>query len=170
MIAAGTYRARVIALEDVQFGFTEGGKEQVAVAFQITVEPYVGQNMTWFGYFTEKTEETTLRALRACGWKGDLLTDMSGVTENEVDLVVEIETDPETGRQRSKVRWVNSLGGGKVKLQRTMTAGQIAAFAQRMKGQAIAQRSGTMQADKRAAAAATAQSATEHKVVEEVPF
>ncbi|HZL99005.1 MAG TPA: hypothetical protein VFD43_02035 [Planctomycetota bacterium] len=169
MIAPGTYRAKVGSIDDVQFGFTEKGNEQVAVAFTLLVEPYVNAQITWFGYFTDKTVETTLKALRNCGWQTDDLNDLTGVDAREVDLVIESEEDQQ-GRLRARVRWVNQVGG-KVKLNNTMSPEQRVSFASRMKGTVVAHRDGTApKAPRLPSAAAVKAEARNHGAVDEVPF
>ena len=126
MIAAGTYRARAT---DTQFGFTQGGKEEVAIRFQIET----GERITWWGYFSEKAFPVTMRALSACGFQGDDLDDLSTVGDLEVELVVTAEEDERTGKMRSRVRWVNRLSSANVELRNPMTTDQKRAFAERLR-------------------------------------
>ena len=56
----GRYKAKKVGGD---FGYTNGGKEQVAVAFQLSD---TGDSLTWYGYFTEKTEENTLHDELLC--------------------------------------------------------------------------------------------------------
>jgi len=170
MIPPGTYRARVASPDSHQFGYSSNETEQIALTFKFLQEPFAGQYMTWFGFFTDKTKETTFKTLRACGWQGDDLADMSGIDANEVDLVIETELDQQ-GRERSRIRWVNELGGGKVKMQNTMTPEQQRAFAARMKGTAIALREGKGPAKPpRPSDAKVRQDAAAHGAVDEPPF
>lgn len=135
-IPNGTYRARALP-DDVQFGYTKGGNEQIAVPVQITEGEHAGAVVTWFGTFAEgKATEITLKALRACGWSTSDLTDLAGLGANEVEAVIEWETY--NGVDRMKVKWLNTIGGGKVKLEQPMTDAQRKAFAARMKGAALA--------------------------------
>lgn len=127
---AGTHKAKVV---DFEFG-TANGKEQVALMFQITSGEHEGKSIAWFGYFTEKTAERTMESLRYCGWHTDTLADLSGVTDNEVEIVVEDETYE--GKTRSKVKWVNRAS--KLNLKDKMDANALQAFAARMRGLAIA--------------------------------
>jgi hypothetical protein len=139
MLDAGTYRARAI---EAALGETETGKEQIAVQFQLL--DLEAQQITWYGYFTEKTLETTFKALRTAGWKGQDLTDLSDlcapVETPEVHLVVEHETyeNPQTGetKTRARVRWVNGTGG--LALKKALDPNKAKIFAARMKGQIVA--------------------------------
>ena len=134
MISVGRYRARA---REAQLGYTQGGKEQIAVQFELLDEGAGGAMLTWYGYFTEKTTSRTLEALRICGWIGDDLSNLAGVTSNEVELVVEPEEGLD-GQQRMRVRWVNRLGGGALALKNAMDDQQRREFAARMKGDVIA--------------------------------
>lgn len=141
MIAAGTYRARCTGEQDVQFGFSKTGNEQIAVVFRITEGECAGHTVTWFGSFaSEKSIKIALKALENCGWKGDNVTDLSGIGSEEVDLVIDHEPDQEN-RPRLRVQWVNKPGAsGRVELRDQMSAAQKVAFAQKMKGQILSAR------------------------------
>jgi hypothetical protein len=131
-LEAGTYRA--CALEGA-LGLTNTGKEQVAVKFDLLDFP--GQTITWYGYFTDNTTQSTFRGLRTAGWKGSDLSDLSDLSNPagpEVYLVIERETYQ--GKTTAKVRWVNSAGG--LALKNAMVPEQAKAFAARMRDQLAA--------------------------------
>jgi len=133
MLPKGTYRARAIAAE---FGFTQNGTEQVAVTFEVNEESeFNGDQITWFGFFTDATSERTVQALRACGWEGDDLENLAGFDANEVELVVGHEQYQ--GKTVAKVQWVNKPGN-RVVLKHKMTDAQRAELSARMKGLVIA--------------------------------
>ena len=114
-------------------GVTGTGKEQVAVFLQTED----GHNITWYGYFTDKTVERTLETLKLCGWDSDDISDLDGIDGSAVvDIVVENEEYEE--RVRSRVRWINSPGGGGPALKDKMDEGSRASFAERMKGKVLA--------------------------------
>lgn len=128
MVPAGTYRAA--ALEG-RLGVTGTGADQVAVRFALL--DMDGQQVTWYGYFTEKTEERTIESLRIAGWLGTDLSDLSDLSRNdtpEVYLVIEHENDP-NGVERMRVRWVNAAGG--IAMKNAMDPEQSRAFAARMR-------------------------------------
>ncbi|WP_242394826.1 hypothetical protein [Anaeromyxobacter oryzisoli] len=135
LIDEGTYRAR--ALEGA-LGETSTGREQVAVRFALLdFEP---RTITWYGYFTDATTESTFRALRTAGWRGQDLSDLSDLSREdapEVHLVVEHEVDPQ-GKfpTRARVRWVNSTQG--IGLKEQLAPDKAKAFAARMKGALLA--------------------------------
>lgn len=132
----GTFKARGI---EGALGYTSGGNEQVAVRLRIVEGDEAGHEITWHGYFTEKTTERTLESLRHLGWKGDDLFDLSGIDANDVSIVVEEEEYD--GKLQSKVRWINAAGG--LAMKERMSEGDAKRFAQRMKGAAVASRQKT---------------------------
>ena len=142
-LETGTHRAKAVQGNAV-LGFTSGGKEQVAVLLRFIGGPNDGQHVTWYGFFTEKTEERTLESLRFLGWQGSDISDLSTVGDDdapEVDAVLEEETN-DRGESNVRVRWINRIAG--VALKDRMNESQAKAFAARMKGKALAldQRSG----------------------------
>lgn len=144
----GRYRARAI---QGALGTTSTGKEQVGVEFQLMdAEGNPTERITWFGYFTDKTLERTVESLRHCGWQGDDLSDLTGIDQNEVSLVIEAEEYQ--GNWTPKVRWVNAPGSG-LALANQLDANTAKTFAQRMRGQIIALGQGKPKAKTPAASA-----------------
>ena len=129
----GRFKARACSWG---LGYTSTGKEQVAVELKLTEEVFTGERITWYGYFTEGTQERTFESLRALGWEGDDLSNLTGLDKNEVSIVVQGEEYQ--GRTSLKVKFINPLGG--LALKETMTPDQAKAFARRMKGWAVASR------------------------------
>lgn len=134
-LVAGKFRAKGAS---GGLGYTSGDQPQVAVELHILDPDYAGETITWFGYFTDKTQERTFETLRLLGWKGDDLSDLTGITDNEVSVV--IEEDEYQGDVRLKVKWINKVGG--LALKTPMTPEQAKAFAIQMKGNALASRGG----------------------------
>jgi hypothetical protein len=146
----GTFRARAV---DGGLGETSTGKEEIAIAFEFTGDTELkGQRITYYGYFTEGTLDSTIKGLRACGWQGTEMTDLldfqkSGLGANEVELVVEpevvkdragqvqTEDDGVTPRTRARVRWVNAVG--RMGLREPLAADKAAAFAAKMKAKLV---------------------------------
>lgn len=131
MLQDGYYNAKAV---EAELGFTNGGKEQVAVLFEIVDGEHKGQRITWHGYFTEKTTDRTLESLMHCGWDGEDASKLEGVTKNVVSIVVEQEEYD--GKMRAKVQWVNKTAG--LALKERMNSGQKASFAEKMRGRAAA--------------------------------
>lgn len=127
MIEAGTYKA---VCDAADLGYTNDNKPQVALSMRITEGENQGARLVWYGYFTEKTLKSTIRALRACGWIGTDISDIrSCIIDNggkQVTIVVEHEEDLD-GRVRARVRWINEEGGPALK--RPMTAEERVRFA-----------------------------------------
>lgn len=160
MIEPGTYRARAVGPEEVRFGMSNSGNEQVSVLFELIDESVAGQRMTWFGSFaSDKATEITIKALRNCGWDGVDMMDMTGINTGEVDLVVVCEAD-EQGTNRTKIKWVNKPGDGRVDFKNPMSDGQRVAFAQRMKGRLLAEKQGQSRAQPARGAGPTGQQAS----------
>lgn len=92
----------------VELGASSGkGTPQVVVRF---LDSTTGEQFTWYGFLTEKTEERTLESLRYCGWRGaDVFGDLHVSATAEVDLV--LETEEWEGKTREKVAWVNRPRG-----------------------------------------------------------
>jgi hypothetical protein len=134
MIKPGTYRARAI---EAALSIAGTGNEQAAVAVELLDGESAGESVTWFGYFTDKTRESTLRTLRVFWWGGDL-TDLGSIGQcgAEVEVVVEREADAD-GTLRDRVRWINPIGGG-LRLKNRMTREQVVEFAKRLAGSAAA--------------------------------
>ncbi len=128
ILPEGTYRAKAI---EAQLGFTSANKEQVAISFQLLTPGFETERAAYYGTFGEKSLEITIKALRACGWKGVDLSDLSGIDANEVNLVVEHEEY--NGTVSAKVKWVNDGAGGLLK--NVMGDAEKLSFAQRMRGE-----------------------------------
>ena len=136
LIPPGTYRAKAV---EAQLGETSGGAEQVAISFAVLTPGFEQHHLAYYGTFGEKALPITVKALRACGWQGLDLSDLSGIDANEVSLVVEHEEYQ--GVTRARVKWVNEGGGALLKKQLDPQAART--FAQRMRGAIAAVDTGT---------------------------
>ena len=123
-IEPGKYKAQCVAYE---YAETSTGKTHIAARFE--VETNEGKKkITWMGYFTEKTRKRTFESLKHMGWDGKTLSDLGPLTLNvELDIVA----DEYLGKVRSKVAWVNALGGS-VKTGRILNESEIQRFAASM--------------------------------------
>lgn len=107
-------------LKDFGIGKTKSGLFQAVLSFDIEHEGET-VSMNWYGSFKEKAALHTVKALVVCGLVGD---DVSVIAEGpsgkgltlgiKVSLVVEREAD-ESGKIRSRISWINSLGGERFK-------------------------------------------------------
>jgi hypothetical protein len=132
----------------IQFNEAGTGNTQAVIGFEFCevveddssnpqLEP-TGEFISYFGAFTDKGTVHTVKALRACGWEGDDLSELpaladSGALANEVSLVIVHEVY--NGETKAKVKWVNPPGGGggKIKLERALDERGLSDFAARMK-------------------------------------
>jgi len=132
MITEGKHRAKA---KEWALGETGTNKEQIGICFDLLDLP--GEEITYYGFFTEKGLPITVKAMRACGWQGADLTDLTGLDSNEVTLVIEEEEYPPGSDEFAmKVKWVNS-GGGLV-MNKTLDEGGVKSFAARMLGAILA--------------------------------
>lgn len=142
-IEPGTYKGRCI--EDVtqpaRLGRSSGGNEQIALAFELySPDGDTLGTMDWIGTFAPgKTTDITLRALDACGWTGADPSDLTGITDNEVELVVQREAD-QNGVERTRIRWVNRPGAGRIEFKTKLGAQETKALGAQLKGQIAAMR------------------------------
>lgn len=129
----GIYQARATR---AALGETKEGNERVAVEFELLTEGFAGQRITWYGYFTDKAFPITIKALRACGWYGDDLSDLSGIEINEVEL--DIQNEAYEGKVSARVKWVNAPGSGGMAFGSPLPTDRAKALAARMRGQLLA--------------------------------
>ena len=127
-----TYKARGI---DGYVDKAGTGTEYVAIKLRVTNGDETDSEITWFGYFTDKTIDRTIESLRILGWRGDDLSDLAGITENEVEIVV--RNEEYEGQTRARVAFINRIGGG-VRLEKRMSAEDTRRFAARMKAKVAA--------------------------------
>lgn len=129
MIDEGRYKARATAAE---WGIAGTGAEQIGVEFEILEGDFIGERISWYGFFaTDKQTQFTIKALRAAGWQGDDLAELSSI-DGSTDCVIEVEHEEYDGETRAKVKFVNKPGG--IAMKTVMTPEQRRAFAARMKG------------------------------------
>lgn len=125
-IPGGVYKGRGIAGSE-QYGATSNGNDQIALDLALAD---IGETATTFLIFTDKSAEFSIQRLRALGWQGDDLSDLTGIDRNEVD--VEIKYEVWEGKERMRVQILT--GGGRVVLQQTMDTKAKKAFAAKFKG------------------------------------
>lgn len=130
-IGAGTYTAR--ALPHTAELIESEGKGTPGVKIVMQLEG--GGSLTWTGWLTGGATEITVKALRAMGWQGDDLSDLSTVGSVDCELVVEEEEY--NGKWYPKIKFVNVPGGG-AKFGAPMDAAKKRAFAARMRGEVMA--------------------------------
>lgn len=133
-IPEGTWKVR--ACEGALGTTNKTDREQVAVDLEIMDGPALGAHITWYGFFTDKTFDRTIESLRLLGWQGHDLSDLRGLGSTEATAVIADEPD-ENGEVRTRVKWINAIGG--IAMKNRMDIGAAKAFAERMKGRVLAQ-------------------------------
>jgi hypothetical protein len=157
MLAKGKYRARA---QGGEWGKSPSkGTRQIVVDFELTDEVHKGERINYIGYITPNTQERVLESLRICGWKGDDVTDLLGLGDNEVELVVDHEAYE--GSTYARVQFVNRIGSG-FKMKAPMSEAEKKQFAAEMRGLAVKSRS--------AAAAPAATDDGGPKSPDDIPF
>jgi hypothetical protein len=126
----GKYTAK---LSSFDFGTTKKGTEHIVCIFDVVGGDCDGEQVYWYGYFSEKAAERTIESLRHMGWKGD---DLSEITLEEIQGEVQIVVETNTYRDTClRVSWVNPAQvGGKVAVKNAMDPMAKKAFAERMRG------------------------------------
>jgi hypothetical protein len=131
-IGNGEYSARAISWD---FGQTKKGENQIAILFGLLDDPT--KRLTYYGQFGEKTLKHTMKALRACGWRGSDLSELFGGAGglDEKDVMLVVENEEWDGKIRTRIKWVNPLG---VSMESPLDAAGMKAFAASMKAKIVA--------------------------------
>jgi hypothetical protein len=94
---------------------TSSGDPQVSVRFKLIQD---GSEITWFGSLKEgKAQEITFDTLqRVLGMQGDDLNALaggsgSGILDEKKDVEIVVANEEWQGKIRTKVKWVNEIGG-----------------------------------------------------------
>lgn len=129
---AGKYLARAIA-ESVDLGLSKNGTEQISIQF-VLLDPAdqtpTDATITWIGNFANaKGMDITAKALKACGWGGDM-NDLSGIDGKVVEL--DVQWDEYNGDRRLRVKWVNVPGAGGIVFKNKIEGGAKASLAAKM--------------------------------------
>lgn len=125
------YIARADSNEMVE---SKDGNPYVIVDFVIEEGERNGEILKWMGFFTEKTATRTIESLRVCGWKGDDVSSLDGLSDNLVQITAGFETYND--KEYERVRWVNAIGSSAVK--KVMSSEQRKEFAQKLRGAVLA--------------------------------
>lgn len=135
LIPPGNYAARPVSW---QLGTTKEGKPQVEVAFVITQAcEHTGEPISWFGFFTDKTFETTVKALQLMGFDSDDLSTINEVGPQDVEVSLKIQHEQYEGKTQARVRWVNDPNFGGL-VSKRMDEADAKAFAKNMRAQMAA--------------------------------
>jgi len=129
----GTWRAVAVSAE---LGETKGGKDYIGMLIEFVDGPNQGKRSTWYGYFTDKTEERTLDSLMIAGWDGHDINEMAGLGGCEFAVVC--ENEEYEGKETFKVQWINKASFDAPMVQTKMSDANRLAFAERLKGKTLA--------------------------------
>lgn len=130
-VPCGEYMARAIRGTE-QYAPSAGGEPQIAIDFAIEGGEHEGASMTIVFSFSGKAPEYSIKKLRACGWQGDNLEDLSGIDALPVavrvfdDTYTDRRTNETKTRRKMELQW---SGDGKFKFEQTMDARQKRGFA-----------------------------------------
>jgi len=127
LVPIGMYRARAVEAELCSMSH---GTEHVHVLFEIVEGEHEGQFLPWFGFFTDATAKRTVESLRFCGWRGCDLSDLDGVSEDEV--AIEVEHWLHEGRTHARVGDVRHRS--RLLAASAMPPDRARGFAERMRG------------------------------------
>jgi len=104
MVEAGTYTAKTISHT---IALTKKGDPQSVVTFEVTAKDGT-HKITYYGSFSEKAREYTIKNLITLGLKGNNPAGELDVGK-QVELVIDLETGDD-GKTRPKVKFINLLG------------------------------------------------------------
>lgn len=124
MIAESTYRALAVKGSE-QYGTTANGHDQIVVDFDL---PDIGEKVSVFLFFSEKAAPYSIKKLRAAGWRGNDLSNLDGLGEQE--CVVRVSHETYNGEQKMKT---DIVVGGTITLDRPLDDKGKKAFAARFK-------------------------------------
>lgn len=130
ILPAGTYRAHA---GDKVLGYTTKMTPQVAVQCVIDSPGFEGQSITYYGYLSEGAYEYAIKSLRAMGFEGDDISDLSTVGKIPFSIVVQHEEYE--GKISAKVVFVNSDG---VAVKNVMSPDDVKKFAATMRSKIAA--------------------------------
>jgi hypothetical protein len=123
-------RARAI---NAAIGKASTGTHQIAIEFEYLDE---AGGITYYGPLTDKAFEYTMKAIRAAGFQGDDLSDLTSLCGETPEVILVIGPEEYEGKTTLKVKFINSMGG--LALKDALQGDELKAFAQRMKGKIIA--------------------------------
>jgi hypothetical protein len=123
-IKAGTYKAKAVKGSE-QYGESSNENKTLQIGIDMQI-PALERSLTTFLYFSQAAAPYSFERLRALGWKGNDIMDLTGIEENEVEVSVRIEEY--NGKPQIRCDIITG-GGGKVVMQNKIDK---AAFAARL--------------------------------------
>lgn len=143
---------------EFEFGHAGTGIPQVGVRIDLLDGELQGQIVTWYGYFTEKSQDRTLDQLEIAGWNGadgNDFVNLTGLGSTEFELQLEEEDDKDEQGNPAGTYWkpafINRMG---VAMRDKMDANAKLAFAAELRGAILSRKPrGTQPAQQRRAPA-----------------
>lgn len=122
MIEAGTYKATVFSHAISE---TKKGEPQAVIAFSFS-DKNGPQKIHYYGSFSEKARQYTIKNLITCGLKEN---NPAGALEigKEVEIVIDVEFD-ENGKERAKVKFINEPGMTRNVIPQDMAKAKLSAL------------------------------------------
>lgn len=128
-IKAGVYKGRVIKQPDgswAQYGESANGNPEMLLDLELNLDDKGNkQRVTTPMYFSAAAAEYSFSRLRACGWEGSDLSDLTGVDKNEIDIEVRHEVYDGDGEMKTKIQIMS--GGGRFNTAKPVDAKSFAA-------------------------------------------
>lgn len=103
-ILPGNYRGRAVPGSE-QYGTTTNGNDQIVIDLSLET----GEKVSTFLVFSDKSAPFSIERLRALGWKGNDLSNLEGVGDNDADI--EIKYEIYNGQEKMKVQVLTGGGG-----------------------------------------------------------
>ena len=115
-------------------GYAGTKNEQIGVRLRVVNGPLKGKFLLWYGSFSDKAVEFTIKALRALGFAGNDVADQAAwdamyARGDEATAVVQHDTYQ--GKTKAKVAWIN---GADIVMHADMNDRDLKAFGARMRG------------------------------------
>ncbi len=124
-------RARAVG---AAIGKAGTGTHQIAIEFEFLDEQ---GGITYYGPLTDAAFPYTMKAIRAAGFVGDDLADLTSLCDGSApDVTLVIGPETYNGKTTLKVKFINSMGG--LALKDALQGEDLKAFARRMKGPIVA--------------------------------
>lgn len=122
--------ARARAVENsFEWGVSSNDNDQIGVLVNVLDGELAGSQATWYGTFTEASEDRTIESLRFMGWNGTDVVNLPGLGSTDFQLTFE-EEQTDSGSVYWKPAFVNRIG---VAMKTPMDDRRKAAFAARLR-------------------------------------
>jgi hypothetical protein len=132
-IKAGIYKGRVVRQPSgdwAQYGDSKNENPELLLDIDLRLDD-VGnvRRVTTPLYFSLAAAPYSFDRLRACGWEGSDLSDLTGVDKNEISVEVKHEPwlNPESGQNEMKTKFQIMSGAGRFNTAKPVEAKAFAA-------------------------------------------